>query len=914
MEKFNKVTTMVTMLVISCALIGLPGPIALAATTVDLGTADGFAVLAKSAITDNNISVISGNVGLNAAGTQYLTPVLTTGEVAGTIYANDATGPAGGAGSNNGLMVSAQSDLATAYGNAAAQAPATTTYPPIHDLGGETLVPGIYNDPSSFAITGTLTLDGGNNPNAVFIFQAGSTLTTAAGSVVRLVNGAQACNVFWQVGSSATFGVGSTFKGNVLAMASITDAGSSNIAGRLLARTGAVTLNGTTINAAVCQTSHLIVIKHVVNDDAGIKGAGDFSTTISGVTTATPTAVGAEDPGVDNLLTSIGAYSIDEGADVGYTKTLSADCSGTIGVGDTKICTITNNDIAVVPPVTATLHIIKHVVNDNTGVTLAPAFTINVTGTNVSDASFSGAEDPGTTITLDAGAYTVDETAAAGYNKFLGTDCSGTITAGGTKYCTITNNDIAPPAPDQGILHITKHVINDNTGVTLAPAFTINVTGTNVSDASFSGAEDPGTTITLDAGAYTVDETAVAGYVKSLGADCSGTIVAGQTKYCTITNDDILVPPLASTITVVKTVTNDSGRNKTTDDFNLFVDALPVTRGVANSFSAGAHVVTETADPDYTQTFAVDCTDGIVNLIPGDDKICIINNNDKAIPSSGGGGGGGGSYTPPVPPIIDVVKVPSPLALPGGPGPVKYTYTLRNIGTVPVTNVTMVGDTCSPITLTSGDTDADTKLDLNETWVYNCTKTISVTHTNTVVATGWANGISATDIASATVVVGAPIVPPLIHVTKVPSPLVLLAGRGMVTYTKKITNPGTVALSNVIITDDKCSPVRYITGDTNKDSKLDPAETWTYTCKANLTKTTMNTAIATGEANGLTARDFAIVTVVVADTVSASVIPTLPNTGLPPEDEGSPWNIIMLFGGIILGTTLLVVVLRKRTT
>ncbi|PIR13817.1 hypothetical protein COV49_00860, partial [Candidatus Falkowbacteria bacterium CG11_big_fil_rev_8_21_14_0_20_39_10] len=114
----------------------------------------------------------------------------------------------------------------------------------------------------------------------------------------------------------------------------------------------------------------------------------------------------------------------------------------------------------------------------------------------------------------------------------------------------------------------------------------------------------------------------------------------------------------------------------------------------------------------------------------------------------------GSSYVPPVPPLIDIVKVPSPLALPNGPGTVKYIYTLRNIGTVPVSNITMVGDTCSPIALILGDTNTDAKLDTNETWVYTCSGILTKTHTNIITASGWANGISATDIANATVIVG----------------------------------------------------------------------------------------------------------------------------------------------------------------
>jgi uncharacterized repeat protein (TIGR01451 family) len=105
--------------------------------------------------------------------------------------------------------------------------------------------------------------------------------------------------------------------------------------------------------------------------------------------------------------------------------------------------------------------------------------------------------------------------------------------------------------------------------------------------------------------------------------------------------------------------------------------------------------------------------------------------------------------------------------------------------------------------------------------------------------------------------------------------LALSAGGGMVTYTNTVTNLGAVALSNVQIADDKCSSVKYVSGDSNGDSKLDVNETWTYVCKTNLTKTTTNTVTVSGQANGLTARDFAIATVIVS-------APKLPNTGFAP--------------------------------
>jgi hypothetical protein len=216
----------------------------------------------------------------------------------------------------------------------------------------------------------------------------------------------------------------------------------------------------------------------------------------------------------------------------------------------------------------------------------------------------------------------------------------------------------------------------------------------------------------------------------------------------------------------------------------------------------------------------------------------------------------------------------------------------------------MVGDTCSPITLVSGDNNADAKIDVNETWIYNCSTTLSATHTNTVVATGWANGISTIDIASATVIVGAPIVPPLIHVIKIPSPLALPAGGGTVTYTKKVTNPGTAPLSNVRVADDKCAPIKYISGDTNGDSKLDTTETWVYACQAKLTKTTTNTAIASGEANGLTVRDFAVATVVVAAAVLS-----LPKTGIGPNLPNHPWQLVAF---IFLGLVLMAVSIKRK--
>lgn len=424
-------------------------------------------------------------------------------------------------------------------------------------------------------------------------------------------------------------------------------------------------------------------------------------------------------------------------------------------------------------------------------------------------------------------------------------------------------------------------------------------TASLAADTSLVGNILADTSITLASGA-TLDGRALA---RTAEVTLIGNNISGPT--CTVATPTPTPSSSNNTITIFKHVINDNGRTATYTDFPLFVNGNPVKSGESIRYQPGLYTVTETNLPNYQRTFSGDCNaSGQINHggIGTQNDVCIVTNNDIGAPV----------VVPPVPPLIDVIKVPSPLSLPAGPGAVTYTYTLRNVGTVPVTDVKLLGDTCSPIVLVSGDTNNDKKLDLNEIWVHTCSTTLSATHTNTVVATGWANGISANDVASATVIVGASIVPPLIHITKTPSAFTLGVGGGMITYTKKVTNPGTVALHNVRVTDDKCSSVNYISGDTNRDSVLDSSETWTYTCRANITKTTVNTAVATGVANGLTARDFAIATVVVATAVPKPVVvPKLPNTGLPPIGQNIPWNAVAVIGALALVSSSLMV-LRKR--
>ncbi len=527
-----------TAILVASLIMNVAGPsMVFAATSPSLGTADGFAALAGSAITATTPSVVSGDVGLSpSAGSSYVG--LTTGMVTGTIYAVDATGPAGAGGNNASLVNGAKTDLVTAYTNAAGQS-ITSTVPT--ELGSTTKTTGVFDSASgTFGITGTLTLDAQGDANAVFIFKTASTLITASSSSVVLINGAQACNVFWQVGSSMTLGTGSNFVGNALALSSITDNGGSTVNGRLLARNGAVTLNNTT------------VIK--------------------------PT--------------------------------------------------------------------------------------------------------------------------------------------------------------------------------------------------------------------------------------------------------------------------------------------------------------------------------------------CVVGISSSAI--SGTGGCGTSSFAP----LVNVISVPNVLTLPAGGGLVTYTYTAKNVGQYAMNNVVVTDNNCSSVNYVSGDVNNNGRLGLTETWIYKCTKNVSQTVTNTVTVHGSANCWDGLDIASSTVVVGLPIVPPLIHLVKTPNVFSLPAGGGAVTYNYAVTNPGTAPLHDVSITDDKCTglPGRVVghPGDLNSNNLLESNEIWQFTCLTNLTQTTTNIGTAEGTANGLTAIDISPATVVVNPIVVVLPAPKLPNTGVSPQGNTISWGVVILASALMVALTSAVLVLKKK--
>jgi hypothetical protein len=209
---------------------------ALGATSVGLGKAASFSVLGGSTITNTGQTTMFGDLGLAPGSSVTGAPVVLGEEHVDDAVANEAK--------------SALTTAATTAANEASNGSAG------EDLAGHAFLPGLYTASSSLLLSsGSVTLNAQGDPNAVFIFQIGSTLTTGSNTSVLLINGAQACNVFWQVGSSATLGTGTHFVGTIMAADSITANTGATIHGRLLAQTAAVTLENNTITTSTCASS-----------------------------------------------------------------------------------------------------------------------------------------------------------------------------------------------------------------------------------------------------------------------------------------------------------------------------------------------------------------------------------------------------------------------------------------------------------------------------------------------------------------------------------------------------------------------------------------------------------------------------------------------------------------------------------
>jgi len=207
------------------------------AAPIDLGTAKPFVVLGGQSVSNTGPSVLNGDLGVSP-GTS-LPGFGSPAVVNGATHNNDA------------VAAQAQQDLTTAYNVAAAEPSSDLTG---QDLGGKRLTAGAYGYTSSAQLTGTVTFDAENDPNAQFVIKVASALTTASASSVQVINGANPCNIYWQIGSSATLGSATAFKGNVMALTSISLNNGASVIGRLLARNGSISLINNVLDRSQCGT------------------------------------------------------------------------------------------------------------------------------------------------------------------------------------------------------------------------------------------------------------------------------------------------------------------------------------------------------------------------------------------------------------------------------------------------------------------------------------------------------------------------------------------------------------------------------------------------------------------------------------------------------------------------------------
>lgn len=378
------------------------------------------------------------------------------------------------------------------------------------------------------------------------------------------------------------------------------------------------------------------LIKSVVNDHGGSAGVNDFGMSIDG----TPVNSGAALNFAAGSVVAINEVGL---AGYSFVSITGAGCPAALGgtiavnVGDDTVCTITNDDQA------PSLTLVKVAINDNGGTATATDWTLSASGPT----PLSGAGGASSGATFAAGTYTLSETGPSGYavSSWI---CAGggsqngnqiTLGLGESATCTITNNDIQPT------LKVIKNVVNDNGGTAVAADFTMAVSGTSVSSTGFPG-DAAGTTVTLNAGSYSVSESGPSGYQSSLSADCAGTIGIGENLTCTVTNDD-----KPASIVIVEDTLPDGQQDFSFSitgglvpaGFDLDDDAdgtLPNTQSYT-SVAPGFYTVTQTAVADYTTTLSCADTSGgtatasstaSINLAPGETVTCTFSNSHSTPP------------------------------------------------------------------------------------------------------------------------------------------------------------------------------------------------------------------------------------------------------------------------------------------
>jgi|GEM_PF-3077858 len=376
------------------------------------------------------------------------------------------------------------------------------------------------------------------------------------------------------------------------------------------------------------QQAYITVVKVVTKDNGGTADPDDFNLTLEGNSVSSGVAVPVNP----------GTYTAAETLLTGYSFTgFSGDCDSngdtTVALGQSKTCTLTNDDIAPV------LHLRKVVTNDNGGTALDTDWTLTANGDGANDFSGSTPVDSGAGLLADT--FALSESGPTGYSASSWV-CTGdgdqddsniTLGLGEEATCTITNDDIAP------ILHLRKVVTNNSGGSATVADFPLSADGTGSNDLSGTSPVDSGPTLQADT--WALSETTLAGYTPSAWV-CDGgdqnvssiTLDIGEEATCTITNDD-----QQAYITVVKSVVNDNDGLAQPNDFNLTLEGSSVSSGVAVPVNPGTYTAGETNLAGYIfEGFTGDCdSNGDTTVALGQNKTCTLTNNDTPGHFTGGG-------------------------------------------------------------------------------------------------------------------------------------------------------------------------------------------------------------------------------------------------------------------------------------
>jgi YVTN family beta-propeller protein len=309
------------------------------------------------------------------------------------------------------------------------------------------------------------------------------------------------------------------------------------------------TSNGDSNNAS--QPGTLLVTKQVINEGGGEAEPSDFAITVDG-NTPNPSSFDGSSSGT-TITINEGSYNVTEegGPDISYdyvpgkyTPSYSSNCAGNIRTGDTVRCTITNKYNQFIPGILPKLIVTKQVINEGGGEAEPSDFTITVDGNNPTPSSFDG-RSSGTSVTLEPGSYSVSENSLPEYTSSKSGDCAGSLSAGETKQCTITN--IYKPIDKSAQLIVINNVIDNNNDdgseLTVKPsAFIITVQGNDPLPRSFPGKSGKGVIVNLNPGRYSVTTDGPDGYTSDYSEGCQGTIRTGDAKACIITNEEITPP------------------------------------------------------------------------------------------------------------------------------------------------------------------------------------------------------------------------------------------------------------------------------------------------------------------------------------------------------------------------------------